>query len=58
MLDAMDAKYPTDLSDVQWQILEPFFRKRTRRGRPVTAELQISVTTEIMKDCRMRITAG
>ena len=36
MLNAKDAQYPTDLTDAQWQILEPFFRKRSRRGRPVT----------------------
>ncbi|REJ94335.1 MAG: IS5 family transposase [Planctomycetota bacterium] len=28
-------KYPTDLTDAQWRILAPFFRKRSRRGRPV-----------------------
>jgi putative transposase len=27
-------KYPTDLTDTQWQILHPFLRKRSRRGRP------------------------
>lgn len=27
-------KYPTDLTDAQWQILKPLLRKRSRRGRP------------------------
>ena len=30
-----EAQYPTDLTDAQWQILEPFFRKRSRRGSAV-----------------------
>ena len=29
-------KYPTDLTEAQWQILRSFFRKRSRRGRPTT----------------------
>lgn len=29
------AKYPTDLTDRQWQFLQRFFRSRSRRGRPV-----------------------
>jgi len=28
-------KYPTELTDAQWQILEPFFRKQSKRGRPI-----------------------
>lgn len=27
-------KYPTDLTDAQWRILQPYFRKGSRRGRP------------------------
>ena len=30
-----ESQYPSDLTDAQWQILRPFFRKRSRRGRPV-----------------------
>ena len=36
MLVANDLKYLTDLTDAQWQIIEPFVRKRSQRGRPVT----------------------
>ena len=32
------AKYPSDLTDAQWQILKPFLRKRSRRGRPLKYE--------------------
>lgn len=28
-------KYPTDVTDAQWRILKRFFRKRSKRGRPV-----------------------
>lgn len=28
-------KYPTNLTDKQWQIVKPFFRKSSRRGRKV-----------------------
>lgn len=28
-------KYPTDLTDAQWQILKPFVRKPSKRGRPL-----------------------
>lgn len=27
-------KYATDLTDAQWRILQPYLRKRSRRGRP------------------------
>ena len=31
----MDAAYPSDLSDAEWEVLEPMMPKRqTKRGRP------------------------
>lgn len=36
-------QYPTDLTDAQWQILEPFFRKRSKRGRKVVYERRLVV---------------
>ena len=30
-----ESQYLSDLTDAQWQILRPFFRKRSRRGRPL-----------------------
>lgn len=36
-------QYPTDLTDAQWQILEPFFRKKTNRGRKVVYERRLVV---------------
>jgi putative transposase len=29
------AKYPTDLTDAQWEILRPYFRRQSKRGRPI-----------------------
>lgn len=31
-------KYPSDLTETQWQILQPLLRKRSRHGRPPTYE--------------------
>lgn len=36
-------QYPTDLTDAQWQILKPFFRKKSNRGRKVVYERRLVV---------------
>ena len=36
-------QYPTDLTDAQWQIIEPFFRKRSQRGRKLVYERRLVV---------------
>ena len=45
-------QYPTDLTDAQWQILEPFFRKRFQRGRkglPEFVKSTLGFAIEIVK---------
>ena len=36
-------QYPTDLTDAQWQILKPLFRKKSNRGRKVVYERRLVV---------------
>ncbi len=35
-----ERKYPTDLTDEQWAVLEPLLRRRPGRGRPTRVDLR------------------
>ena len=38
-----ERKYPTDLTDEQWAVLEPLLRRPPGRGRPTRVELRAVV---------------
>lgn len=54
-------KCPTDLTDTQWRILEPFFRKTSRRGRKIVysrREIINAVLYLIRTGCQWRMLPG